>query len=296
MQKTRQPNWGNNILDESSDQEDDWLARPFCLVSLLEIMKKVHAESFAVVSSGLQSIISFGGFKFKYDDPLLKTCLNELLVHFDYMGCSLSSVYLKQMRATILQPNATGKQLEEMAKVLQGRFEDELAQILFFVVPYDRAKFYSETNLFGENVTKAFPSAIFNIEEAGKCFALSRNTACVMHLAKVVEIGLKAVRTCLKLPPLPVGKQQNWGDVLRQIWDETGARNKAADPAWMTQQKSFFENAHADLSSVKNAWRNPSMHADLNYDSERAEDIFSMTKSFMRHLAEHVNESGVFTP
>jgi hypothetical protein len=83
---------------------------------------------------------------------------------------------------------------------------------------------------------------------------------------------------------------------LRDIWTEIGNRNKAADPAWTGQQKAFFENIHADLSSVKNAWRNPSMHADKVYDSERAEDIYNSVRGFMRHLAEHLDEAGNFTP
>jgi hypothetical protein len=32
------------------------------------------------------------------------------------------------------------------------------------------------------------------------------------------------------------------------MWNEIGARNKAADPEWLGQQKPFFENIHADLS------------------------------------------------
>jgi hypothetical protein len=47
---------------------------------------------------------------------------------------------------------------------------------------------------------------------------------------------------------------------------------------------------------VKNAWRNPSANAVAMYDAERAEDIFNMTKSFMRHLAGHLDEAGNFTP
>jgi hypothetical protein len=82
----------------------------------------------------------------------------------------------------------------------------------------------------------------------------------------------------------------------RAIWTEIGAQNKAAHPAWLSHQKSFFENIHADLSSVKNAWRNPSMHADKVYDPERAEDIYNAVRGLMRHLAEHLDESGTFMP
>jgi hypothetical protein len=38
------------------------------------------------------------------------------------------------------------------------------------------------------------------------------------------------------------------------------------------------------------------MHADKVYDSERAEDIYNSVRGFMRHLAEHLDEAGNFTP
>jgi hypothetical protein len=185
--------------------------------------------------------------------------------------------------------------LSEQIDTLKTVIDLELESILCLRIAPEKVKFYQETKGFGENVANRFPSAAFDIEEAGKCYACNRNTACVMHLARAVEVGLKSVMASLGLS-VPTGRQPSWGEVLRDIWNEIGNRNKAADPAWTGQQKAFFENIHADLSSVKNAWRNPSMHADKVYDSERAEDIYNSVRGFMRHLAEHLDEAGNFTP
>jgi hypothetical protein len=49
-------------------------------------------------------------------------------------------------------------------------------------------------------VTTNFSSTSFDIEEAGKCFATGRNTATVMHLMRVMEIGLKAAAIGMNVP------------------------------------------------------------------------------------------------
>jgi hypothetical protein len=73
----------------------------------------------------------------------------------------------------------------------------ELESILCLRIAPEKVKFYQETKGFGENVANRFPSAAFDIEEAGKCYACNRNTACVMHLARAVEVGLKSVMASL---------------------------------------------------------------------------------------------------
>ena len=45
--------------------------------------------------------------------------------------------------------------------------------------------------LFGDDVARAFPSSKGDIDEAGKCLALDRGTACVFHLMRILEIGLQ---------------------------------------------------------------------------------------------------------
>lgn len=237
-------------LDKAFKRVNHIPARSYCLVSLLKIMKRFSAENFALIASVVQIWVDTKKFD---PEERWQQAFDQLLENCDQVGLEFSAKYAREMRATLLAPGATVKHLNEMASILQGRLEDELEMTVFFALPREHSKFFDSRKLFGQAVLKAFPSCLFDIEESGKCLALARNTACVMHLARVLEVGLKAVRTALGLPPLPIGKQMNWGEILRQIWDEIGARNKAADPVWMAKQKPFFENVHADLSSVNSS-------------------------------------------
>jgi hypothetical protein len=47
---------------------------------------------------------------------------------------------------------------------------------------------------------------------------------------------------------------------------------------------------------VKDAWRNPAMHAEQKYTPEEAERIFVAIRNLMSNLAGHLDETGSFAP
>jgi len=92
-------------------------------------------------------------------------------------------------------------------------FHDELQARLLFVIEPGQARYYSdETPLFGEKVNDAFPSASQEIGDAGKCRALGRWTACVIHLMRALEPGLNALAKYVGVAP-----DQNWNTALNEI-------------------------------------------------------------------------------
>jgi hypothetical protein len=116
--------------------------------------------------------------------------------------------------------------------------------------------------------------------------ALGQGTACVMHLMRVMEAGLKALGMALKIPYAP-----SWESYLAQIQTRIGSKHKIKRVKWK-RDESFFRDLSGDLISVKQAWRNPSMHIDRRYSKEEAEEIFKTVKTFMRKLAARMNENG----
>jgi hypothetical protein len=74
--------------------------------------------------------------------------------------------------------------------------------VLYQIAP-EKVQYFDQPHLFGEDVSDQFPSTILDIEEAGKCLAMSRNTSCVFHLMRVMEVGLRTLAATLKDPRLP---------------------------------------------------------------------------------------------
>jgi hypothetical protein len=156
---------------------------------------------------------------------------------------------------------------------------------LFFSVPAKNIELYTQKEpLFGQSVFDAFPSLIDEIAEAGKCLALDRNTACVFHLMRVMEGGLKLLSKKLEIPYAP-----SWESHIKQITAKVAAQHKTKGIKWK-KDEAFFKDVLGDLTSVKMAWRNPTMHIVKSYDSKQAENVLNAVGSFMRHLATRLKE------
>lgn len=142
---------------------------------------------------------------------------------------------------------------------------------------------FDQPGPLGADVETKFPSANDDIYEACKCLALGRSTACVMHLMRVCEVGLKSLAATIDVRP-----QGDWGAYLREIENELERRAKAAGKRTIDEQ--FYSEAAVAFGHLKRAWRNPSMHVEKTYTPERAEKILEAVRSFMSHLATKISE------
>lgn len=134
--------------------------------------------------------------------------------------------------------------------------------------------------LFGAQVNAAFPSAAGEIEEAGKCMALGRWTAAVMHLMRALEPAIQAFQSAMQVN----APQVNWQNIIDQIEAAIKANGpKHPDHQWNSEASTQFLR-------LKDAWRNYAMHGKERYDEERALDIYSSVKAFMRHLSAKLHE------
>ena len=161
-------------------------------------------------------------------------------------------------------------------------FMNEMAEAQLFTATSRHAHLYQATAAFGESVEGAFPSALFDISEAGNCMALTRWTAAVMHLMRATEVGLNALSKHFEIE---VG--QNWNTALDQIEKSLKELRKHSHGA---EQEQWASEAAIHLRLVKNAWRNHAMHAHIQYDEERASLIYQCTADFLRQLSINLKE------
>jgi hypothetical protein len=166
---------------------------------------------------------------------------------------------------------------------LRRRILDQAQSMFCLLLSPQEARQFQQASPFGAEVEARFPSANEDIYEATKCLALGRGTACVMHLMRVVESGLK----CLA-ETLGVGDQGDWGAYIRAIESELELRIRAAGKR--TADEQFYAEAKAMIDNVRRAWRNPTMHVERTYSPERADEIYRAVRSLMNHLATKLAE------
>jgi len=163
----------------------------------------------------------------------------------------------------------------------------------FSINSAEEAYFDVDLSTFGPNFSVAFPSCAYELDEAGKCLALSRSTAAVFHLMRAMEVALAAARACLGIPEPTKDWERNWGKVLDNIKTEMNARNSVNPKRWANpDDKDLFASAYVSLDAVRIAWCNTTMHVESKYTPDEAEHIFVAVRGLMKTLSSRMNESG----
>jgi hypothetical protein len=182
--------------------------------------------------------------------------------------------------------------LRDVLGHIHETLKDELSLVHVFAVETRYAKYYEGTEpLFGEEVATKFPSAAFEIDEAGKCLAFGRATASVFHLMRILEIGIRSIARGLEIPDPVKPAERNWGIILKGL-------RSGIDAKWphqanrMAGDGELFESLYASLDAVKNPWRNSTMHVESKYTPDEAEYIFGAVRGFMKKLAARMDENG----
>ena len=213
--------------------------------------------------------------------------LTEVERTCDEIGAAISADFARDGVEVLQQGNMNWTMLAAASKQIHIVLEKELRRArLFSMAPNKIAYFERSLDRFDTDVLLGFSSALDDIDEAGKCFAMGRYTACVFHLMRVLERPINSLAKVL-LPddPLP-----NWGTVLKKIDTEL-----ARPPKERTFQGDvqFFSEVAAEMRSVQHAWRNRVMHIDQLITEERARSIFEATIGFMNAVSTKMDEDGL---
>jgi hypothetical protein len=269
-----------------SPSQQEW--PPHGLISLWDIMQLFDAGQWTATISYLHKSISLA--EGRHDQPvdrkffvdlyeaLAKRCSdNGLRVCAD-----LSQMHLHLFKAEDLVMR--GVDAKKNLETVQDAMFSELRTMIFLRVRYEYSKFLEDKQLFGAEVADKFPSAIRDIEAAGKCVAYEMGTATVFHLMRIMEVGLKCLAKPLGIPYAP-----SWESYLKQIETKITAKHKSKGVKWK-RDETFFRDILGSLQMIKIAWRNPTMHIVRSYAPEEAEEIFRAVRTFMKQLAEKFSE------
>lgn len=210
-----------------------------------------------------------------------------LAKHCETLELPLTLAHLKRFKNDILaDPDVGVDRVFRALDEIQQRLWDELDSRMVFAVQPTAASYF-EHSQFAPSVYERFPQIIFDAEEAGKCRALERPTACVFHLMRVTEHGLQEIARRIGIKE----QRPNWEPVICKIDSELKKGYKDRQYKGMAD---FLANVSAHLNAVKVAWRNRVMHVDTKHTMEEAREIYGATAGLMRYIAENLpNDAGM---
>jgi hypothetical protein len=150
----------------------------------------------------------------------------------------------------------------------------ELEKEAVFRIPPERKDYFERPDLFGPEVSDAFPSCAYDIERAGSCYALGQGDASVHHLMLVLERGLHALAAKVSV----IFHGANWQEIIDRVGKELKSFPRGA-------QRDFYTEVNSQFGFLKDTYRNYSQHVhDIPYDTDSALSTLNHVRRFMQAL------------
>lgn len=164
------------------------------------------------------------------------------------------------------------------------RFLEEIGAVHAYHLSAQDQSLYLEPTKDWRDALDKFPSALNDVQEAGRCLALGRHTAAVFHAMRILEFGLAPLGSQFSVST----DRATWHRIIEQIHDAIEAKSLAMGGGWADQ--SFYSDAATQMTFFKDAWRNHVMHARVTFNEETAPPVIEYVRRFMAHLATKLAE------
>jgi hypothetical protein len=257
--------------------------------SLLSVLR-FYAQSFMAAAGNLSQIahiLNRGEGLRNSHVPELGGMLGELMRECEKVDLPMTLAQLKRIKegvdkGTFFDYKTMNQQLQE----LMNRMWDELDTHVFYQIETNKSRYYEEPEkLVGGEIAAAFPSAASELSDASKCYGLGRNTPCVFHSMRALEVGLSCMAKVFGVS----ADHTNWQNIIDQVEARIRDLAKTKPKNWK-QDQEFYSQAASHFIVFKDAWRNYTAHMRGKYDDEETTRILDNVCGFMRKLATKLHE------
>lgn len=181
-----------------------------------------------------------------------------------------------------------------LAREFQGimfQAQRQLALRKFAYIPSPNDQYFECEKLFGEKVYLAFERARLDIKDAGNCYAAELYTACVFHLMRVAEYGLRAIADKLnvtiidKKQPIPL-EYGDWNKVITGIEAKIEVTRRLANDATKQALLKRYSEGTDRIGRARDIWRNDLSHTRTRIDEPEANLALVRVTDLMQFLAD----------
>lgn len=285
---------GNNIFDAPGQPCRNWGQNPFRLANLMELLR-LKAESFCRLTELIGQVLTYLDEDQEHSEEKVKefwdTLVSEIVTESKKLELRSTLKQLERIRERMVSPAEIGaEEMRELFNQLQIRVVEDLEDSLFLSISPNRAAYYQNPRKGWEEIISRFPNTVSDIEEASKCFALSRYAAAVFHSLQVLEYGLIELGIFLQVNDPHSG----WTAVAKRL-SEVIKKSYNDRTLFEKQHSQFLEQLQATVEALKNAWRNKISHAQgravlltPDFTPDVAEEILFASRAFMRRLTDGI--------
>ena len=212
--------------------------------SLLDVIQ-VYAHLYLEMGRSLQYWMTGPYCGSAGHDPLIpidaqnrfRTDMNDLQAHAKQLNLRVVRELLAKYGQVVGEKPITGQAARDIAGEVQRAASAELKSRLFFVMATGNDAYWPEDKgericIFGPDVEDQFAEAVNDMDEACRCASFQLYTACVFHLMRITESGLKKLANKLGIPYAP-----SWESYIKQIgsnidkdWKDKSSEWKSDEP------------------------------------------------------------------
>jgi hypothetical protein len=291
-------------LEEESDEAFSW--QPHKLVSLWDMIR-IKISVLCNLMERLQQMELEGEAHFRHMDsleipvPRLRSLTPEAIellqreftkFQNDFEQIEFPGGIVEKLQYILNSLNTTSpERLHENIKSLRYLIKKELTKQSFLFMPQDDAKWYKKEDLFGPEVSNKFRDAVRDIKEAGNCYATGLDTACVFHLMRVAEYGLRALARERGVKwESKLLEYAQWGAIIAGIEKKVEPLEQARAGPEKDAALQFYRGALGDLRAFKDIYRNPVTHPRYIYEKHEALKALDHVAGFMKRLSLRISE------
>lgn len=178
--------------------------------------------------------------------------------------------------------NLTREQMILQSKELEHAIYSDIGRLALAVLRTDQDAAIAD---LCQTVNIGFPKAKEDAEFAGECYRIEAFDACIFHLLRVLEHGLRKMAQDLRVKSYHTGviEMRDWGTLIDEI--QSAVKALPRDTLEAREYKERQAMAATHFLFIKDVWRNVYYHARNSPTSqEQASQFLGMTKTFMRVL------------
>ena len=232
----------------------------------------------------------------EYKKSMARTGLQRVLEQHKRLDFGTSVILRADMLHQLLMDGQERYSAELLEKELQSiKMEVILAlsKRKFAYIPPPNAPYFEQEKLFGEDVYSKFEKARLDIKDVGNCFAAGLPTACVFHLMRVAEFGLRSIASKVGISLKDKGKLQpvefaTWDKVIQGINAKIATARTLAHGTQKSKKLQFYSDAAEQCMYIRDLWRNEVSHARKRYNESEALGVMGRIRDFMQLLAKEM--------
>ncbi len=197
---------------------------------------------------------------------------------------------IERLKAALAYPAITYTEVSRHYHTLYENIEDDLWERCFWY--FSSAKQILAAK-YGDIPFKEGPDlkqARYEWQQALWAYRFELNTACVFHLMRLSELGLRALGTKLNITLKRAIEFEDWRPILEAVDVKLKALGNETRTPERARDLSFYSDAGKTLLYFKNLWRDGGAHAREIYDENDAKKALDNVFDFMKLLAEKLDQ------